>query len=322
MKNLRSTLLVIVLSFSQISLVAQQQGFGYIKSKQLVSFSGIDNVGRTNVKPVVNMPPVFGEKARKKGASLSLPFGVGIYSLYYEQGYLASNLKLTTDSSAITARADTVYQNTTAYEFKAQIRPNLWVFPFLNIYGIFGYTQGEISPDLSVPYIVVENIPVIDSIIIDTTFEIHDNLKYIGPTFGIGATFSIGLKYLFFMADYNYSVTNPKDIEENLHNHFFSPKIGVFLGNKKRKSFGALWVGAMYISNDQSFSGKISVEDITPELVFLFGEEANYSGKIIAKSRWNMLAGVSWVIYSRHHIVLEGGFINRSQISFGYDFRF
>ena len=124
------------------------------------------------------------------------------------------------------------------------------------------------------------------------------------------------------MADYNYSVTNPKDIEENLHNHFFSPKIGVFLGNKKRKSFGALWVGAMYISNDQSFSGKISVEDITPELVFLFGEEANYSGKIIAKSRWNMLAGVSWVINSRHHIVLEGGFINRSQISFGYDFRF
>ncbi len=322
MKNSRSTLIIILLSLFQISLIAQQQGFGYIKNKQLISFSGIENSGRPDVNPVVNMPPVFGKKVRKNGASLSLPFGVGIYSLYYDQGYLASNLRLTSDSSAITARADTVYQNTSAYEFKAQIRPNLWLFPFLNVYGIFGYTQGKISPDLVVPYIVVENIPVIDSIIIDTTFEIHDNLKYIGPTFGIGATFSIGLKYLFFMADYNYSVTNPEDIEENLHNHFFSPKVGVFLGNKKRKSFGALWVGAMYISNDQSFSGKISVEDIASELVFLFGEEANYSGKIIAKSRWNLLVGASWVIKSRHHIVLEAGFMERKQISFGYEFRF
>ncbi len=293
-----------------------------MKNKQLISFSGIENANKINVSPIVDILPVFGKKARKKGNDLSLPFGIGIYSIYYDQEYMASNLRLTSDSTSITARADTVYQNTSAYEWRVQLRPNLWVLPFLNVYGIFGYTKGAISPDLVVPYIVIENIPVIDSIIIDTTFEIHDKIEYLGPTYGFGATFSMGFNYLFFMADYNYSVTNPEDIDENLHNHFFSPKIGIFLGNKKSRTFGAFWIGAMYISNDQSFSGKMKVEDITPELVYLFGEEANYSGKIIANNRWNFVVGASLVIKNHHHIILEGGFIERKQISLGYDFRF
>lgn len=322
MKKIQLPLIIIILSLIQFNLVAQQQGFGIIKNKQLISFSGIENANKQKVNPLVNMPPVFGKKARKKGNELSLPFGIGIYSIYYDQEYIASNLSLKSDSSSISARADSIYQSTSAYEFKVQIRPNLWVLPFLNIYGIFGYTKGAISPNLVIPYIVVENIPIIDSIIIDTTFEIHDRIEYLGPTYGIGATFSMGTNYLFFMADYNYSVTNPEDIDENLHNHFFSPKIGVFVGNKKSSSFGALWIGAMYISNDQSFSGKINVEDITPELVFLFGEEANYSGKITASNRWNFLFGASWVINSRHHIIIEAGFMERKQVSLGYDFRF
>ena len=291
-------------------------------NREVLSFSGVGQGGETNIKPIVNTPPFFGEKARNSGRTLPLPLGIGIYSIYYNQGYTASNLRLIPDSSSLVARADTLYQNTSAYEFKTQIRPNFWLFPFLNIYGIAGYTKGVISPNLVVPYIVLENVPVFDSIIIDTTFEIHDDIAYVGPTYGIGATFSMGFSSFFVLVDYNYSVTNPTDLEDNLHNHFFSPKIGVLLGSKKRKSFGAMWLGAMYIHNDQSFSGKIDVTEINPELVFLLGEEATYSGKISANQRWNFVIGGSWVINGRHHLVLEVGFWERKQISLGYDFRF
>lgn len=110
---------------------------------------------------------------------------------------------------------------------------------------------------------------------------------------GIGATFSMGFRSFFIMADYNYTVTDPTDLDDNLHNHFFSPKVGVLLGNKSRKSFGAMWLGAMYIYNDQSFSGKIDVAEINPALVFLLGDEATYSGKISANQRWNFVIGGS-----------------------------
>lgn len=322
MKYYQLLTLTFLLVFIQSEVVAQQQGFGCIQDQEFLSLSGIEKNNSLVNKPIVDIPPVFGKKARENGRSLPLPFGAGIYAIYYDQGYTASNLRMVPDSSTIVARADSLYQNTTAYEFKTQIRPNLWLFPFLNVYGIFGYTKGVISPNLIVPYIVLENVPVFDTLVIDSTFEIHDDIAYVGPTYGFGATFSMGFRSFFVMADYNYTITDPTDLEDNLHNHFFSPKIGVLLGNKKRKSFGAMWVGAMYIYNDQSFSGKIDVAEINPSLVFLLGEEATYSGTISANERWNFVIGGSWVINNRHHIVLEAGFFERKQISFGYDFRF
>ena len=314
------TIIIFVLLFAQ-ELIAQQQGFGCIKNMEVISFSGSHNyVDHSN--PSVDTPPLFGKKAKKSGRTLPLPFGVGYYSIYYDQSYTASNLLLSSDSTTIIARADSIYQNTTAYEIKGQIRPNLWLFPFLNVYGIIGYTKGVISPKLMVPYVIIDNIPLNDPIVVDTSFEIQDEIGYVGPTYGFGATFSMGTRYFFLLADYNYSVTNPTDLDENLHNHFFSPKVGIIIGEKDRTTYGALWLGGMYISNDQSFSGKINVEDINPIFVPLFGEEATYSGKISAVQQWNFIIGGSLVLNNRHHLTVEAGFFERKQISFGYDFRF
>jgi hypothetical protein len=322
MKNTYISILITTLILLHVNVLAQQQGFGCIKNKELLSFAGIEKNNNLNNNPAVDILPLFGKKAKKSGRDLSLPFGVGLYSMYYDQDYVASNLRLTPDSSSLVARADTLYQNTSAYESVLQIRPNLWLFPFLNVYGIIGYSRGVISPNLVIPYIVIENIPIIDSIIIDSTFEIHDDIAYVGLNYGVGATFSMGFNSFFVMTDYNYTITDPTDLEENLHTHIFSPKVGVLLGNKNSKSFGALWLGAMYMHNDQSFSGKIGVAEINPDLVALLGEEATYSGVISAKQRWNFIIGSSWVINNHHHITLEVGFWERKQISLGYDFRF
>ncbi len=322
MNNKYVSLIILAFLFFQIGLQAQQQGFGCINNRKLFSFSGIEKNNEKTTKPIVETPPLFGKKARNNGRDLSLPFGIGLHSLYYDQSYTASNLLLIPDSSTLVARADTLYQNTSAYEAILQIRPNVWLFPFLNIYGIIGYSKGVISPNIVVPYIVVENIPIIDSIIIDTTLQIQDDIPYVGLNYGIGATFSMGFSSFFVMADYNFTITDPTDLEENLYTHIFSPKVGVLLGNKSSKSFGAFWLGSMYMYNDHSFSGKIDVADINPDLVVLLGEKATYSGSISAKQRWNIIIGGSWVISNHHHFVLEVGFLERKQVSFGYDFRF
>lgn len=317
-------IIVTVLSFFFLgtAVIAQQQGFGCIKNKELISLSGVDKY-TSQANPVTEQIPLFGKLAKQNNRSYALPFGVGINAIYYDQHYLASDLLLSSDSTDITAVADSLYQNTSAYEMKLFIRPNIWVFPFLNIYGIYGYTKGVISPNLTVSSIKLQNVPVFDSIIIDTvTFEIQDDIGYVGPTYGIGATFSTGTKYMFFMVDYNYTVTDPTDLDDNLHNHFLSPKAGIFLGKKNSSTTGALWVGAMYISNDQSFTGKIDIEDINPLFVPLMGEKATYQGTIKAKQRWNMVIGGSIVIADRHHFVIEAGFIDRKQLTVGYDFRF
>ena len=307
--------------FTVYALNAQQQGFGLVKSMEVISTSG-NHTPDFNSSSVFDGIPIMGKKADKHNNTYSLPFGAGFHAIYFDQKSLASNLFLSSDSTILTARADTLYQNTSAYEMKGTIRPNVWVFPFLNIYGIFGYTKGLISPKLVIPSVTIENIPIINTLAVDSTFEINDEIGYVGPTYGIGATISFGYKFMFFMIDYNYSITNPSDFDENLESHFFSPKAGLFLGKETSEMFGALWLGAMYINNDQTFYGKVDVVDIDPAFIPFFGEEANYSGNLSAVQRWNVILGGSIIINHHHHLLVELGFLDRKQITIGYDFRF
>lgn len=313
-------LTIIVMSFIWMPVYAQSHGYGCINQMELISAKGI-TTSEQSYKPSTEILPVLGKYARNNKRSISYPFGIELHSMFFDQKYTASGLKLQSDSTDIFARADTLYQNTSAYEFKGSVRPNIWILPFLNVYGIFGYTKGMIKPNLTVPYIVLQNVPVFDTLVVDTTFEIHDDIGYVGPTYGVGATFSIGYRYLFLVADYNYSITDPTDLDDNLQNHTFSPKIGVLLG-KNKKIKGAFWLGAMYIKNDQRFEGKIDVEEINPMFVPLLGKEATYSGEITAVNRWNFVVGGSININNHHFITLEAGVVDRKQFSLGYNFNF
>ena len=125
MKNKYFLLTIILLVSIKLNLVAQQQGFGCVTNKEYISLSGnnLNNSSNSDtqwspIKPICDTPPFFGKQAKKNGKSLSLPFGIGIYSTYYDQEYTASNLRLIPDSSSLVARADTLYQNTSANEFK------------------------------------------------------------------------------------------------------------------------------------------------------------------------------------------------------------
>ena len=112
------------------------------------------------------------------------------------------------------------------------------------------------------------------------------------------------------------------DLDGNLYNHFFSPKVGVLLGGKSKRSAGAFWVGSQYISDNHEFKGELVVADIAPELEIFFGETANYSGTVTSINQWNFIFGGSWIFNDRHHFVLEAGFFERKQISFAYNIRF
>lgn len=280
----------------------------------LGSFSKIE-------KPVSQFPPFCGKKLRSKGNSVQFPFGAGIQTLFMEQEFVASNLQLSSENTPIIARADTAYQNTVSSFYQITVRPDLWITSFLNVYGIFGYTNGKTNPDLTVPYIVLD-VPGLEPIIIDTTFEIHDELTYRGPTYGGGATISAGFKSFFFVLDYNYTVTKPTDIYDNIINQSFSPKFGIFLGKQKSKLSGMFWVGSMFLSNEHNFSGTITVSEIASELVPIFGETATYTGIVSPVNQWNMLVGVSVVVGKHHFISAEAGFIGRKQLMLMYDFRF
>jgi len=147
-------------------------------------------------------------------------------------------------------------------------------------------------------------------------------LGYYGSVFGAGASISSGYKNFFFVLDYHYTVTRPRDLEDKLESHNFSGKIGVLLGKNKSVVKGAFWFGAMYINDNHRFTGKVDTKDILEGLELVFGTKSTYSGTVNAKQYWNLVVGGS-VMVNKHHIVsVEAGFYTREQFSVSYGFRF
>jgi len=279
---------------------------------------------------IVGFLPFFKNSFDKGGTVSPLPFGVGVVGMIFQQAYTSSNLIIKGKTSEemgsldIYARADSVQQNTVAGESSILISPGLWVLPFMNVYGIIGYSSGQINPDLQIHGITVENPfnPGEDLLSLDTAFVLNDKIKYQGATYGFGTSLSMSYKKMFFMVDYQYTITKPSDLDGNLYKHFLSPKVGLFIDTKNQNTKLVAWVGALYLSNNHSFKGEITVSEIAPELVSFFGEKAEYSGDIVAKSNWNVLLGSKLSIGNGHNVFIEAGFVNRLQLSLGYSFVF
>ncbi len=297
---------------------AQQNTVGFI-------YPGNKRLSSQETNGVVSFLPFLNKRFKKKNIVTPKPFGLAFSSMIYKQEFISKDLRIKAETSLgqeIFAHGDSISQQTTAGELKAYVKPNIWIFPFMNVYGIIGYTSGEIRPDLFIDGIVIEDLPGIGDYYIDTTFVLDDIIRYHGSTYGFGTSLSFSYYPFTFYLDYHYTVTDPTDLEGKLYNHFLSPKIGYFVKLKNKNLMLNTWAGAMYFNNNQSFAGEITVEEIAPELVPIFGEKAVYNGVIESKHDWNFLLGASLNIKHSHLVFAEFGFVNRLQASIGYGFMF
>ncbi len=258
----------------------------------------------------------------KPGFAFPFSWGVGLQGFAYSQQYDTKELFI--HNNKISAHSDSLAYNITAGEYQLFIRPEIWVLPYLNVYGIFGYVEGNITPDITVHGIVVE-WPVFDTvydIYIDTSIVVSDPMKYNGPVYGIGATASYVFHSFFVELDYNYSVVFPKDMDGKLKSHRISPKAGWMFSSVKSKIEGAAWLGASWLENTQTLTGVVNVRDFAGDLADLLGEEADYVATLTPVNKWNMVIGGSLTLNKHYNLACEVGLIGRKKLSLGFVYRF
>jgi len=312
-------LLFFVLTKSSFS---QQSGFGIIPDKQYLWFNNANKTLVETAIPIVQVPPTCGKKRRAAGNDLALPFGTTAEFSFTRQFYEADNLMLSNDSNDIVVTGTASVQNSTAGNIQVVFRPDVWLLPILNVYGLFGYSQSTTNPDFTVPEVTVSNVPIIGEITLDTAVTINEELVFYGPVYGGGATISAGYGFFFFVLDYKYSVVKPGGTEDKLNSHNFSGKLGVLLGNNSKKTKASVWTGVRYINDNHTFRGEVDTKDVLPELVPVFGEKAIYTGTVRAKQYWNFVFGSSIIINKHHFVTAEMGFYKREQLMVSYGFRF
>ncbi len=296
--------------------------------------------------------PLLGAKAYEKGFNLPYPFG-GMFNYFTAKqditipevsvGFsdvLNKDIPLTDLTDLV--QFGTLYAKATSIN----VRPDLWVLPFLNVYAIFGKAYAETTVEMVYP------------VQLRTVAELE------GTSAGFGITGAGGLGRYFFVMDGNWVWTNMSNFKEPVKTGIFSTRVGrSFKISQKEESSLAWWVGAMRVNMGGVTEGTIPFASVIPDETWERRDEivAEYwnwydnvatplqqitANKVLTpivekleafdasgtiqyrirkapKQKWNMIIGGQYQLNKHHQFRGEIGFIgNRKSLLLSYNYRF
>ncbi|WP_417238735.1 hypothetical protein [Bizionia sp.] len=195
--------------------------------------------------------PVFGQGAYNKGFDIPYPVGIMGNFMFMEQGITVDNLQLGLDTRLINIGLTPVnfiqFGNNVNTSYTVNVRPDVWVFPFLNVYGIFGYGHSRTEINLVYP--------------ITLQFIVEQNVSSVG----VGLMFAGAVGSVFFSVDANFTWNKPELLDEAVPLRVTGIRFGhshVFKNRPDRNI--AIWVGGFFMETGSNTSGQLKLKDALP----------------------------------------------------------
>jgi hypothetical protein len=249
----------------------------------------------SEIQPITDVIPLWGKTLRERGTNLPLPFGLGVTYTYVAQNTEVSHVKVKDRTLDLNIPAAKTASHTVVF------RADAWVLPFLNVYGMLGYTNGQTEPRLVLGNGTVRGRTV----------------SYSRAMYGGGATLAGGYKAYFLTLDANYTTGAVQTDNGQIGNHeiysiTFTPRAGAIFSSGAWGE-GSVWVGGMYMDFAQEVRDSLDGRN----------RDVDFSVRIKAKDPWNVLLGGNWQLNKRWSICVElGGILDRFQTTGAAMFRF
>ena len=252
-------------------------------------------------------------KSLAAGHELPLPLGISANVFFMEQDMEAQSiavdipplplptgpLQLPPGLPAESAKLESRVTTTTA-------KIDAWVLPFLNVYGVAGYVDGETTAS----GFSVGGLPPELASLLPNSFAI----AYSGPTYGVGGTLAAGYNQFFASLDANYTESDLDIGDSTIEAFVISPRVGITgdLGGLN----GALYVGAMYQDVDEQQNGTVKFP--------IMGASVPVGYDVIseAKEEWNYLVGANLKASESWNYGIEVGFSDRTHVMATLNYRF
>lgn len=201
--------------------------------------------------------PIWGQKVKNKGFSMPLPVGASVQYLWQESDIIINNLQVGFNHGPMynmddIVRIENAVTTTNGYNF----RPDFYVFPFLNVYGILAKSKTSTAIDAGLW------IPDSSS----SWKKISDfstKADFNATTMGFGLTPMIGVGGFFFTLDMNFSWSDIDELEKPAYVFVLGPRLGKNIRLKKERSI-ALWAGGFRVHMKSGTTGSLNVGELLP----------------------------------------------------------
>jgi hypothetical protein len=267
--------------------------------------------------------PLFGKNVVRKG--FDLPFPIGITISYYQQnmGAIIDRVSLGLGDDQLMPLTFVEFEDVANDAKNYNARLDLWLFPFLNIYGMFGSARSDANVTLNAP------------------FDFVTRVDFSGWTYGGGTVLAFGLQGFWITANGNLAWTDMEDYYDPVRAAVLSFRLGHKLPLMSLQNLH-IWLGAMYQNPESIVNGRFLLADIvsdglagqfqdyyltdwyqalTPEeqqFIDVFVQtmmqggadtRLDYEAEQHPEQTWNMLAGAQLELSKRWNIQAEAGFL-------------
>jgi len=279
--------------------------------------------------------PLLGERAAKKGIRPQLPFGLGLNYAYANQPINITRVAVGVNDGEMVDLTHLITFDKLRSQVQAMnLRADLWVLPFLNVYLMGNYIfEAKTQVSISEPF----------------AFDAGATQSGVGG--GFGTTLAGGVWGFFATIDLNWTWNKMQKLEDPVGTFLLTPRVGRNFGKFAGMEW-ILWVGAMEQTIESKTRGSIRLKEAiggAGDGSFQDDLENWYNGlppvrqaivrglvgrlegsdpvihydldKAIAYP-WNMLVGGELGITPSWRFRAEVGFINRTQVVLGLNYRF
>ncbi len=196
--------------------------------------------------------PIWGQAAYKQGFDIPYPIGIMSNFIWMDQGIDITNMQLgiKTDNKDIPLTSTDFIDFGDSYNesYAFNVRPDLWILPFLNVYGLFGYGQSTTEVNLVAP-VALKSI-------------VTQGIR----TTGLGVMTAFGIGPAWVSVDANWTWNKPELLDKATRVNVLGLRLGQTFTFKQRPERNiAIWVGGMRVKMGTETTGAIAMSDAFPQ---------------------------------------------------------
>lgn len=321
--------------------------FGKSQAQQFSNYDkNNDSLAAIAYKQVL---PIWGKKAIEKGFDLPEPIGISTNYMHFKQGLLLENILVGFEGigqseDPVNLDEFLVFEELSTTGNIMLVKPDIWLFPFMNVYGIIGY------------------VDVNTKVVLEQPMDLTTNVRTSGYNYGFGTTIAAGVKDWWIAGNFNWTWTQLSNLDEpnfatvasfrfgKAHNIFNKSKLTYWFGAMHQK-WGKTISGAFYLNEifgdlpDETIPGKVRESEnyanltpaqkavVDPMLTAIEevgeGKRENYDNMKMTYSvdkapdkPWNMILGANLELTRHWYFQAEAGFIGRFSFMAGLNYRF
>lgn len=232
--------------------------FGQYTADKVVGQKNAEVIDSLKTTQYPYLLPIWGEKVARKGFKLPKSAGLSVQYITQQSDISISNLKVGFNSGPMYNLDQIVrFDGARTTSNGLNVRPDVWIFPFLNVYAIFAKSRTSTAVDCGIW------LPDDSSWKKVTSFSTKANFD--ATTFGFGMTPTVGVAGFFITLDMNCTWSDISALDKPAFAFVFGPRIGknITFKNKPERSL-AIWAGGFRLKINTGTTGNLSATDLFP----------------------------------------------------------